>query len=74
MTLFEWTTVGEIPPLEVTEREHILCALALHKGNRVHTARALGVSLRCLRMKLKRYEADGHEVVPARHGGDWREF
>lgn len=41
------------------EMEIILKALEAHQGNRTHTARALGMSLRTLRHKLKQYREAG---------------
>lgn len=50
------------------ERESILGALAAHQGNRTHTAKALGMSLRTLRHKLKQYREEGLMIEPARQG------
>jgi len=44
------------------EREIILNALEAHHGNRTHTAKALGMSLRTLRHKLKNYREEGVDV------------
>lgn len=44
------------------EREIILNALEAHHGNRTHTAKALGMSLRTLRHKLKVYRDLGIEI------------
>ncbi|TVQ78244.1 MAG: sigma-54-dependent Fis family transcriptional regulator [Bradymonadales bacterium] len=44
------------------EREVILESLRAHHGNRTHTARALGMSLRTLRHKLKQYREHGYQV------------
>jgi DNA-binding NtrC family response regulator len=41
------------------EREIILEALEAHGGNRTHTAKALGMSLRTLRHKIKQYRDSG---------------
>ncbi|MDB5038238.1 MAG: Fis family transcriptional regulator [Bacteriovoracaceae bacterium] len=46
-------------PIREMEREIILSALESHAGNRTHTARALGMSLRTLRHKLKQYREAG---------------
>ena len=46
-------------PIREMEREIILGALEAHHGNRTHTAKALGMSLRTLRHKLKQYREDG---------------
>lgn len=48
------------------ERETILNCLDAHSGNRTHTAKALGMSLRTLRHKLKQYREEGVPVTPAR--------
>ena len=55
------------------EKEIILKALEAHRGNRTHTAKALGMSLRTLRHKLKTYRDLGEDVtdyVPATGGQD----
>lgn len=44
------------------EREIILKSLEAHGGNRTHTAKALGMSLRTLRHKLKQYRDQGISV------------
>lgn len=44
------------------EREIILEALKAQAGNRTHTAKALGMSLRTLRHKLKQYREEGYQV------------
>jgi len=44
------------------EREIILNALEAHSGNRTHTAKALGMSLRTLRHKLKNYREEGVDI------------
>jgi len=45
------------------EKEIILKALASHGGNRTHTAKSLGMSLRTLRHKLKSYREAGDDVA-----------
>ena len=45
--------------LNDVERDVILEALNFHKGNRTHTARALGISIRTLRNKLVDYRKIG---------------
>ena len=50
------TTLNDI------ERNIILDALSYHKGNRTHTARALGISIRTLRNKLADYRRLGIDV------------
>jgi transposase len=49
-------------PIKEMERETIIDALFAHNGNRTHTAKALGMSLRTLRHKLKQYKEDGFFV------------
>ena len=41
------------------ERTVIFEALKYHNGNRTHTAKALGISIRTLRNKLARYRLKG---------------
>lgn len=48
--------------LDDIERRVILEALTYHKGNRTHTARALGISIRTLRNKLADYRRIGIHV------------
>ena len=43
--------------LESTERGVILAALELHEGNKMQTARTLGINVRTLRSKLNAYRA-----------------
>ncbi len=45
--------------LDLIERKVILDALEYHKGNRTHTAKALGISIRTLRNKLSDYRKLG---------------
>ena len=45
----------EVEPLEELERKAILGALERFAHNKTHTARALGISLKTLHNKLKRY-------------------
>lgn len=53
-----------IPTLLEVERRHILNTLYLCGSNRALTAKALGVSVRSLRIKLHQYEKAGF-AVPA---------
>lgn len=48
--------------LNDVERQIILTALSYHQGNRTHTARALGISIRTLRNKLADYRRAGIHV------------
>ncbi|RLG12991.1 hypothetical protein DRN73_00830 [Candidatus Pacearchaeota archaeon] len=46
----------EIKPLHELEREDILKALKITKGNRTKAAELLGITIRTLRNKLKQYQ------------------
>ena len=46
------------------EREHILSTLRQCRGNRTHTARSLGISVRGLRIKLAGSAEMGVDVPP----------
>lgn len=48
--------------LDQIEKNVILDALKYHQGNRTHTAKALGISIRTLRNKLADYRLEGLEV------------
>ncbi|MCM0605695.1 MAG: sigma-54-dependent Fis family transcriptional regulator [Xanthomonadaceae bacterium] len=48
--------------LDKIEKSVILDALKYHNGNRTHTAKALGISIRTLRNKLADYRRDGLKV------------
>lgn len=50
---------AEIKPLSELEREAILKALKMCKGNRTKAAQLLGITVRTLRNKLKQYEKEG---------------
>jgi DNA-binding NtrC family response regulator len=56
------------------ERELILHTLVHHCGSRTRSARILGISIRCIRIKIHEYEdlgiavaAPGEPRVPVRH-------
>jgi two-component system response regulator FlrC len=51
-----------IPTLAEVERKHIFTTLRLCGNNRTHAAKALGLSIRGLRIKLHQYEQDGFAV------------
>ncbi len=51
--------ISEIKPLDEIEREAILKALRLTKGNKTKAAELLGITVRTLRNKLKEYEERG---------------
>ncbi|MEM1446466.1 MAG: sigma-54 dependent transcriptional regulator [Planctomycetota bacterium] len=46
----------DVRPLEDAEREHVLAALEHFDGNRTRTAEALGIGLRTLGLKLKKWK------------------
>jgi DNA-binding NtrC family response regulator len=56
--------VGEPPPLETIEREHILDVLRQVNGNRMAAAKVLGISRRALYRRLDRHRL-GNEAPPA---------
>lgn len=59
-------SVDVAPPLGVkvadVERELVLRTLAACNGNRTHAARALGMSVRTLRNRIRLYTARGIDV------------
>jgi DNA-binding NtrC family response regulator len=57
-----------IPTLAEVERKYILSTLRLCGNNRTHAARALGLSIRGLRIKLHQYVQDGFPVPPPSPG------
>jgi DNA-binding NtrC family response regulator len=54
--------------LATVEREYILDTLAHCDGNRTYAAKLLGISLRCLRIKLHNYAGSGVAVPSPCHG------
>jgi two-component system response regulator FlrC len=61
----DWESEAQWAPgrtLEQIERAVILKSLAFHSGNRTHTARELGISIRTLRNKLNEYRKIGINV------------
>jgi DNA-binding NtrC family response regulator len=50
---------GAVEPLDAVERRAILSALERCENNKSRAARALGISLKTLHNKLKRYESEG---------------
>lgn len=53
-----------IRPLAELEREAILKALYFTRGNVMRAARELGISLRCIRMKIVEYRKEQDWVIP----------
>jgi two-component system response regulator FlrC len=62
----QFVSFSSSKPIREMEKEIILNALEAHRGNRTHTAKALGMSLRTLRHKLKQYREDGETIEEAR--------
>lgn len=60
--------VPVVRPIQDVEKEAILEALKVHKGNRTHAARALGISLRSMRIKAQELKSLGFDVPPAPGG------
>jgi two-component system response regulator FlrC len=61
----DWEAQAQWAPgrtLDEIERAVILKSLAYHNGNRTHTARELGISIRTLRNKLNEYRKIGIDV------------
>lgn len=61
----DWEAEAQWAPgrtLEQIERAVILKSLSFHNGNRTHTARELGISIRTLRNKLNEYRKAGISV------------
>lgn len=50
-------------PLAEVEKQMILSTLRQQKGNRTHTARILGIGLRTLQRKLKKYERQDPDCI-----------
>jgi hypothetical protein len=50
-------------PLAEIIKNHILQTLILCDGNRTHTAKRLGISIRCLRDKLRQYAESGAAIT-----------
>ena len=60
--------------IEEVERKLILHTLVHHCGSRTRSAHVLGISIRCIRIKIHEYEdlgiavpAPGEPCVPVRH-------
>src|SRR5450759_3283027 len=73
-------TMDEVVPclvghtIKEVERELILHTLIHHCGSRTRSAHVLGISIRCIRIKIHEYEdlgiavpAPGEPCVPVRH-------
>ena len=50
------STATAVRPLEEVEREQIIQTLARFNGNRTHTAKALGIGVRTLGLKIKKWK------------------
>ncbi len=61
-----FTQIGST--LAQVEREHILRTLGHCDGNRARSAKALDISIRCLRNKLHEYTDAGIEVPSPKNG------
>jgi two-component system NtrC family response regulator len=55
------TTQADSTHLHAVERRHVVELLRQHKGNKVHAARALGVSRRALYRLISKYHLDAEE-------------
>jgi transcriptional regulator with PAS, ATPase and Fis domain len=58
-------TEGEAQKLHQMQRRHVLAILRQEKGNKVHAARALGISRRALYRLLDKYQIKPHESADA---------
>lgn len=56
MMVLEWKVGANLNQLE---QDAILATLNFHRGNRTHTAKTLGISVRTLRNKINLYKAKG---------------
>jgi len=54
--------------MHIVEIEYILSVLKHFDGNRTQTAKAIKISLRCLRMKIDQARLLGYEVEPPKTG------
>lgn len=52
--------------MEDVERITLLKTLAVFEGNRTYTSRALNISVRTLRNKLRHYRSDGFHIYPTK--------
>lgn len=52
--------------IEIIVREHILTVYRANGYNKTQVAKILGIGLRTLQRKLRKYEKDGHFVDPIR--------
>ena len=57
------TPSGHVRPLEYVERDAILHALQVSRGNRTVAAQALGISVRKLQYRIKEYQQQGIEII-----------
>lgn len=67
---------ANLPVLSLAQAEEraILIALYATRGNVTHSARALGCSVRCLRMKIAAIRTRGEWVVPTRYQWEIRYY
>lgn len=61
----EWLDIIPDIPLDELERNYVIAALKRHQCNRAKTAEALGIPVRNLRNKIRRYKDEGFDVPPA---------
>ncbi len=64
--LFVETLVGRT--LDDVERELILATLRYYRGNRTHAANMLGISIRSMRNRIRRYRSEGATVWEPKAG------
>jgi transcriptional regulator with PAS, ATPase and Fis domain len=56
---------GESQKLQQSQRRHLLSVLRQEKGNKVHAAKALGISRRALYRLLDKYQIKPHDGTDA---------
>jgi two-component system response regulator AtoC len=60
---------GDPGELRAVERKHVLDVLRQHRGNKVHAARALGISRRALYRLISKYQLEGEKGEAAEQPG-----